>query len=87
MKLGKPIPHSAHSKAKPSKHKAVDTNVAKGAMPAAPAHGSEDHYRAKDAMETLRRAEEIKADPKLMGHVKTMAASQIGHLKKIKGRG
>lgn len=87
MKLGKPIPHSAKSKPRPAMHKAVDTNVGKGAMAKAPEHGSEDHYRAKDAMETLRRAEEIKADPKLMGHVKTMAASQIGHLKKIKGRG
>lgn len=86
MKLGKPIPHAAKGKTKPMAHKAVDTNKAKGAMPMAPAHGSEDHYRARDAMETLRRAEEIKADPKLMGHVKTMAASQIGHLKKIKGR-
>lgn len=40
-------------------------------------------YRAKDDMETMRRAEEIKMDPKRHGMVKKMATTHAAMLKKI----
>jgi hypothetical protein len=47
-------------------------------------HSAEDmKYKAQDALHTLRRAEEIKADPHLMGHVKAHARDQRDHLNKV----
>jgi len=40
-------------------------------------------YEIKDAMRTLMRAEEIKADKRMMGDVKKMAASDAQKLKKL----
>lgn len=40
-------------------------------------------YRARDAIDTLKRAEEIKADPQLMAHVKKHAIEQRNHLTKV----
>ena len=40
-------------------------------------------YRARDAIDTLKRAEEIKADPVLMKHVKAHAVEQRNHLNKV----
>lgn len=59
----------------------------KTASPAALPHpGKMDEdmkYKAQDALHTLRRAEEIKADPHLMHHVKTHAMEQRNHLNKV----
>ena len=43
-------------------------------------------WRAKDDMETMRRAEEIKMDSKRHGMAKKMAASHAAMLKKIGGK-
>ena len=40
-------------------------------------------YRARDAIDTLKRAEEIKADPHLMSHVKAHAVEQRNHLTRV----
>jgi hypothetical protein len=40
-------------------------------------------YKAQDALHTLRRAEEIKADPQLMAHVKNHAKEQRDHLNRV----
>jgi len=40
-------------------------------------------YRARDAIDTLKRAEEIKGDPHLMAHVKKHAIEQRNHLTKV----
>lgn len=63
----------AKGKEKPVGHAKVD----------GPAPGSDEHYKAREAMHTLMRAAEIKADPKLHGHAKAMAMEEAGRLKKI----
>lgn len=40
-------------------------------------------WKAQDALSTLRRAEEIKADKTLMSHVKNHAMEQRNHLNKV----
>lgn len=40
-------------------------------------------YRAQDALHTLRRADEIKADKPLMAHVKKHAKEQRDHLNRV----
>lgn len=40
-------------------------------------------YEVKDAMRTLMRAEEIKADKRMMGDVKKMATSEASKMKKL----
>lgn len=40
-------------------------------------------WKAQDALHTLHRAEEIKADKALMGHVKAHAKEQRAHLNKV----
>lgn len=61
-----------------------------GAKPSAPApmpgamHDPDMmKYRAHDAIDTLKRAEEIKADPVLMKHVREHAVEQRNHLSKV----
>lgn len=75
--MKKPMPHKGTAKAMPGK-----------VAPAPPARSAgvpegERKYRAEDAVRTLTRAAEIKADPKLMADVKAHAAHQAHHLKKI----
>lgn len=43
----------------------------------------ERHYRAQGAMETLMRAEEHRADPKLMADVKRLAADVSAKAAKV----
>lgn len=59
-----------------------------GATPSAPApmpgHDAEMmRYKARDAIDTLKRADEIKSDPHLMKHVKAHAKEQRNHLNKV----
>lgn len=52
--------------------------------PAMPMHDPDMmKHRAQDALHTLRRADEIKADPALMAHVKKHAMEQRDHLNKV----
>lgn len=48
--------------------------------------GGIDHYAAREAMHTLRRAAEIKADPKLHAAAKDHARMEASALKKVAGR-
>jgi hypothetical protein len=43
----------------------------------------EMRYKAESALDTLKRAEEIKKDPHLMGHVKAHAKEQRDHLTRV----
>ena len=56
------------------------------AMPAtAPSRDMDDiKYRAKDALQTIKRAEEYKSDKDLMKHVKQCAKQERKTLDKIK---
>ena len=45
--------------------------------------GDDMHWKAKEALGTLKRAHEIQQDPHLMAHVKTHAAMERDALKKI----
>ncbi len=58
--------------------------AAKTAMPAMP---EEMRYKAQDALHTLKRAHEIKNDPKLMHHVREHAKHEKAALSKVIGRG
>ena len=53
------------------------------AAPAMPV--TEQQWMARDALSTLKRAEEIKADPKLMAQVKTVAKQEAAALAKVTG--
>lgn len=53
---------------------------------ATPAH-SETNWEAREALHTLKRAHEIKQDPKLMGHVRAHAHSERKALSHVIGRG
>jgi hypothetical protein len=46
----------------------------------------ERKYQVEDALRTLQRAEEIKADPKLMADVHAHGHQQIAAIKKVTGR-
>jgi hypothetical protein len=51
-----------------------------------PAHlqpGSQRHYEAKDAMHTLKRAEEIKSNPKLMSDVHHVAKHETAAMQRV----
>lgn len=63
------------AKRKPPKHKMV----------AMPAH-SETNWGAHDDMHTLKRAAEVKSDPKRHHAAKEMARTEVHHLKKVAGR-
>lgn len=54
-------------------------------MPAPAA--SETNWEARDALHTLKRAHEIKQDPKLMHHVREHAKTERAALSKVIGRG
>lgn len=57
---------------------------AKAPMPGSAHAVAEDmHWKAKDALGTLKRAHEIQQDPHLMSHVKQHAAMERDALKKI----
>lgn len=74
---------------KPPSKGTPPTKARKAKVPpasAAPMPGmahDEMRFRAEDALRTLHRADEIKADPHLMGHVKAHAREQRNHLSKI----
>ena len=55
-------------------------------MTAMPSHDDEMKWKARDAVETLKRAHEIKSDPHLMAHVHKHAQSEKEALGKIIGR-
>ena len=44
---------------------------------AAPVKKEMDRWEIESALSTLKRAEEIKKDPKMMGHVQKLAQDQI----------
>lgn len=48
---------------------------------------TEHDYRVRDAVDTLKRAEQIKADPKLHAAAKAHALQEAQHLRKVAGRG
>lgn len=55
---------------------------------AGPTHSAEDkkrmrRYRAEDALRTLTRAEEIRADKELMGDIRALAKEQMKTLKEF----
>jgi hypothetical protein len=55
--------------------------------PAPVAMPDEMKWQAKDALHTLKRAHEIKNDPKLMHHVREHAKSERAAITKVIGRG
>lgn len=63
--------------------KAPAKTPAAAPMPGAAHMGEDMKYRAQDALHTLRRAEEIRADKTLMGHVQAHAKEQREHLTKV----
>lgn len=56
------------------------------AQPAMPSHDDEMKWKARDAVDTLKRAHEIKNDPHLMAHVQKHAKTEKEALGKIIGR-
>lgn len=47
---------------------------------------SNHDYQVHDAVQTLKRAEQIKADPKLHAAAKQAAKTEAHHLRKVAGR-
>ncbi len=78
------------SKAKKHAPKKMQPDAVRGPPPLsasnAPHKGGVDHYAARDAMHTLKRAAEIKADPKLHAAAKEHARAEAHHLRKVAGR-
>lgn len=67
---------------RPSKKVATDMP-----MPVGISRSDEMNYRAKDALHTLKRAQEIQQDPALMAQVQKHAESERDLLKKIARKG
>ena len=60
--------------------------MAKKAMPMR-AVPEDMKWKAQEALHTLKRAHEIKADPKLMKHVREHAKHEKAAISKVIGRG
>lgn len=68
----------------PTKRAAPKKSAAPAAMPQPATHDPDMmKYRARDALDTLKRAEDIKKDPHLMAHVKKHAVEERNHLTKV----
>jgi hypothetical protein len=67
----------------PAKRAAPKKSSAPAAVPMTAHDPDMMKYRARDAIDTLKRAEEIKNDPHLMSHVKKHAIEQRNHLTKV----
>lgn len=67
--------------------KAAANKIMKATSEKSPANamsGDDMKYRAEDALRTLTRAEEYKADPQLMAHVEKCRSDQADALEKVK---
>lgn len=47
--------------------------------------GSDRHWAAREALESLKRAEVVKKDPKLMADVRVLAKTEAAALAKVTG--
>lgn len=72
-------PGSAHMKEKAMAKK--NTLAGKDTAPA-----TDSKWEAEDALRTLTRAEEIKANPKLYAAAKAMASEKIEEMRRVSGK-
>ena len=87
MAMKKPTIKKPHIKGQPkaAAHKTPHKPTPSHNPMAAIGQEQDRKYAAQSAFETLKRAEEIKADPALMRDVKAHAKEQIAHAQKIAG--